>query len=110
MTTHAEPEPPVLDADVIAVDGVPIEQLMPQPPQYPPAVHGQGSCRCGKRSVEAHGGFSCDQVLAIAARVNHSRLPFWQRLRAPKPVGWRLSRRELIALQDQDRHVESEVS
>jgi hypothetical protein len=98
-----ERELPVLDVELIAVDGVPVEQLAPQPLAYPPAAREQVSCRCGKRSIDAHGGFSCDAVLAIGARVSYSQLPFWRRWRAPKPAGWRLSREEIEAIRDRDR-------
>lgn len=61
------------------------------------------SCKCGKRTLAAHGGFDCDQVLAIAARVNHGQLSFWRRLRTPKPAGWRLSKAEIVQIIERDR-------
>jgi hypothetical protein len=56
---------PVLDAEVGDLDA-----FREQPLQYPPATREQLSCRCGKGSVAAHGRFSCNEVLAIAARVD----------------------------------------
>jgi hypothetical protein len=101
-----ERELPVLDVEFV----VDLDALAEQPLQHPPVLREQVSCRCGKRTLAAHGGFSCDEVLAMGARVAYSALPFWRRWRAPKPAGWRLSREELVALQDRGRHVEPGVS
>jgi hypothetical protein len=103
-------EPPAFDLGALA----------PQPLQFPPAIRtaddevraqewaaeqaaaaAPKKCPCGKRpgDVEAHGGMTCEEVLAIQARVKYSDLTPWQQFRARRrgeePAGWRLSLVEL---------------
>jgi hypothetical protein len=58
----------------------------------PPALRTQVSCLCGKRTLEAHGPFTCHEVLAIAARVKfgqrHPLARLVARLRGQAPEGW----------------------
>lgn len=75
-TDHTTAPPLVIDGEVL-----PVVDATPKPLQYPPAVLEDGprvydvtatrrTCACGKDGTEySHGGFTCDQVLQIAARV-----------------------------------------
>ncbi|WP_219413945.1 hypothetical protein [Pseudonocardia nigra] len=67
MTTTEHEPVLVVDGDVVHVDGLP----MPRPLAHPPArvPRSPAWCRCGKRDAAAHGGFTCDEVRGIAARV-----------------------------------------
>jgi hypothetical protein len=91
----AEPELPILDVEIVETEPIDLDKLLdPQPLQYPPAVVAAAPrCICGNATDRGHGGFTCDEVLAIGARVTFGRLSRWKRLRARRrgqtPDGWR---------------------
>lgn len=103
MTTHAEPEPLILDAELVD------DLMTPQPLRVPATVGPtyaelvETGCVCGNATNYGHGGFTCDEVLNIRARVTYSQLSFWRRLRTPKPAGWRLSKAEIVQIIERDR-------
>ena len=91
MSEHV---PTVVEGEVVA-----LHEALPRALQHPPALRTQVSCRCGKGSVFAHGlmpgrqrALTCDEVLAIRARVAFGRLSRWQQMKArfrnEQPEGW----------------------
>lgn len=89
MSSTDRKQPPAVDGVLVDLDALPAGPAL----QHPPALRSQVSCLCGKGSVAAHGPFSCDEVLAIRARVEYGArleaLPWWRRPLADcKPVGW----------------------
>lgn len=87
---------------VVEGEVVDLDALSPQPLAHPPAVRSQWppntwawvSCRCGKGSIEAHGGYSCDEIVEFRARIEFGRRPaiarLIARLRGKEPFGWRV--------------------
>jgi hypothetical protein len=97
----AEPELPILDAELVETPPIDLDKLLgPRPLQRPAAaVAGptyrelvEADCICGNATDRGHGLLMCDEVIAVRARVAFGRLPRWKRLRARlrghTPAGW----------------------
>jgi hypothetical protein len=99
--------PPVVDGELVDLDALVADAAAPL--RYPPAIRKptdvatvpavewvpvpepeqNPECRCGNVTERGHNGFSCDEVLAIRARVEYGQLSRRARRRVPTPAGWK---------------------